>query len=100
MVEHAGRRAERSEIICVFTIYKTLYKCIFGARVWLPAGAWLNGMSRSSSGRCPGIESRRRRSPDIPKCVTVTVTVTVDDLLLFLADYMYSINQHCFDSAA
>jgi hypothetical protein len=51
-VAFAGRRrppAQRSEIISVFKTYNiTIYFLLFGARVRLPAGAWLNGMSRSS----------------------------------------------------
>ena len=35
-----------SEIICVFTLYKTFISTIFCARRWLPAGAWLSGMTR------------------------------------------------------
>ena len=59
-VEHATPSLR--DHLRVHNIYTKSYRRIFGAHLWLPADAWLNGMSRSSGGRCPGIESRWRRS--------------------------------------
>ena len=59
-VEHATPSLR--DHLRVHNIYTNSYTRIFGAHLWLPADAWLNGMSRSSGGRCPGIESRWRRS--------------------------------------
>ena len=42
-----------------------IYTVVFGARGWLPAGAWLNGMSRPAGGRCSVFESRRPESSNL-----------------------------------